>query len=74
VFLEGHGKWGGNIMEDYKTQVLEAVMGPVFSDQLGWEYWDSDGLFQNDNVSVHGAWRANNLQKLKKELGLRLFD
>lgn len=34
VFLKGHGKRGGITMEDYKTQVLEAVMRPVFNGQL----------------------------------------
>lgn len=34
VFLEGHGKRGGITMEDYKTQVLKAVMRPVFNGQL----------------------------------------
>ena len=35
VFLEGHGKRGRITMEDYKTQVLEAVVGPAFAGQLG---------------------------------------
>jgi len=61
-------------MEDYKTQVLKAVMRPVFNGQLEWEYWDSDGLFQEDNAPVHGAGRAKSLHKWKKELGLHLFD
>jgi len=60
--------------KNYKKQVLEAVVGPVFNDQLGWEHWDSDGLFQENNAPVHGAGRARSLQKWKKELGLRLFD
>jgi len=55
VFLEGHGKRGGVTMEDYKKQVLKAVVGPVFNGQLGWEYWDSHGLFQEDNAPVHGS-------------------
>ncbi len=62
------------MMEDYKKQGLETVVGPMFNGQLGWEYWDSDGLFQEDNAPVHGAGRARSLQKWKKELGLRLFD
>jgi len=71
VFLEGHGKGGGITMEDYKKQVLEAVVRPAFARQIG---WDVEGLFQEDNASIHGAGRAGSLKKWKLEQSIHLCD
>ena len=68
VFLEGHGKKGGVTMEDYKKQVIEAVVGPAF--EHGWGR--KDGLFQEDNASIHDT--KGGLRDLKQELGIHLFD
>jgi transposase len=55
-------------MEDYKKQVLEAVVGPAFEHGWGQE----EGLFHEDNAPIHGT--RGGLKIRKQELGMRLFD
>lgn len=74
MFLEGHGKRGGSTKQDYVDQVLKPVVGPAFDGQLSWDFWDDDGLFQEDNASIHGTRNSGRLAWVKKELGIRIFD
>ncbi len=55
-------------MEDYKKQVIEAVVGPAFQAEWG----QKDGIFQEDNAPVHGT--KGELRIRKQELNIPLFD
>ena len=58
MFLKEHKKKESIMMKNYKTQILETVVGPAFAEQLE---WNINELFQKNNASVHGAEHAKNL-------------
>lgn len=74
MFLKDTDKNRSVTKKNYKKQILKTVMSPAFTGQSGWEYWDDDELFQEDNAPIHETQGPSVLKNFKQDLGIRLFN